>query len=47
MAGLGIDAVEIERIKEAVDRHGEKFLRKILTDREARYASSKTFGAMH
>lgn len=45
--GLGIDAVEVSRIKDALERYGESFLRKILTDREARYAASRTFEAMH
>jgi holo-[acyl-carrier protein] synthase len=47
IAGLGVDAVEVNRIKQAMERYGEGFLRKILTDREVRYASSKNFEAMH
>ncbi|HET6514927.1 MAG TPA: holo-ACP synthase [Thermodesulfovibrionales bacterium] len=35
--GVGIDIVEIERIRKAVDRWGEKFLRRIFTDREIAY----------
>jgi holo-[acyl-carrier protein] synthase len=32
---VGIDAIEIERIKGALDRFGERFLRRIYTEREA------------
>jgi holo-[acyl-carrier protein] synthase len=32
---VGVDAIEIERIKGAVDRFGERFLRRIYTEREA------------
>lgn len=31
---LGCDVIEIDRIKEAVRRHGEKFLDRILTEKE-------------
>jgi holo-[acyl-carrier protein] synthase len=31
----GIDAIEIERIKGALDRFGERFLRRVYTEREA------------
>jgi len=45
--GLGIDAVEISRIKEAIERYGDVFLKKILTPREIAYAGKKTALAMH
>ena len=35
---VGIDVIEIERIAAVLDRHGERFLRRIFTERErARY----------
>ncbi|PIO49168.1 MAG: holo-[acyl-carrier-protein] synthase [[Chlorobium] sp. 445] len=38
---LGIDIVEIPRIETAVARYGEKFLRRILTEKEIQYCYSK------
>jgi holo-[acyl-carrier protein] synthase len=35
--GIGIDIVEIERVKEAVDKYGRAFLNKIFTARELKY----------
>ena len=35
--GLGIDAVEIERIRAVRARHGNRFLRKVYTDAERRH----------
>ena len=37
----GIDLIEISRIAKAVDRFGDRFLRRIYTDRELRYARSR------
>ncbi|MDD5593206.1 MAG: holo-ACP synthase [Candidatus Margulisbacteria bacterium] len=42
--GIGIDIIEIERIKAAVERYGDDFLKKIFTARELKYCRSrKTF----
>jgi holo-[acyl-carrier protein] synthase len=39
--GVGVDLVKISRIKDALDRFGERFARRILTDHElASYAAS-------
>jgi holo-[acyl-carrier protein] synthase len=32
--GIGVDLVEVERITEAIGRHGQPFLRRLFTDRE-------------
>ncbi len=32
---VGVDAIEIERIKHALDRFGDRFLRRVYTEREA------------
>ena len=37
----GVDIIEIRRIKQAVDKHGEKFLNRIFTDKEIEYCKSK------
>ncbi|MEW6702837.1 MAG: holo-ACP synthase [Bacteroidota bacterium] len=39
--GIGIDIIEIERIKESVDKFGDSFLRKIYTKRELNYSLSR------
>lgn len=39
--GLGIDIIEIERIKQSVERFGDKFLDRIYTKTELEYCSSK------
>lgn len=36
MRGLGIDAVEIERVRAVWERHGERFLRRVFTEAERR-----------
>ncbi len=35
--GLGIDIIEVERIREVWKRHGERFARRILRDSELAY----------
>ncbi len=39
--GIGVDIVEIERIKNIYKKFGEKFLQKILTKNEILYCKSK------
>ena len=41
--GLGIDLVEVGRIKKALDRWGERFLHRIYTPREIDYCNRKAF----
>jgi len=37
IVGMGIDIAEVERIKGAIERHGEVFLRRIFTAKEREY----------
>ena len=37
IVGLGIDIAEVDRIKGAIERHGEVFLRRVYTAREREY----------
>ena len=37
----GIDIIEIERVKESIENIGEKFLKRVFTDREIEYCESK------
>lgn len=39
--GLGIDIIEIERIKKSIEKYGERFLNKVFTSEEIRYCNSK------
>jgi holo-[acyl-carrier protein] synthase len=39
--GIGVDVIEIDRIKEAVKRHGDNFLNKIFTERELSYCRNR------
>ena len=39
--GLGIDMVEVERIRESVVRFGDRFLYRIFTEGERRYCATK------
>ena len=36
MKSVGLDAIEIERVAEAIERHGERFLDRIFTETERR-----------
>ncbi len=40
----GVDMVEIERIRQSIDRYGESFVRKVFTDEEIRYCESRKNG---
>src|SRR6266498_3058943 len=39
--GIGVDIIRVERIREAVERWGESFLRRIFTDGEIAYCYKK------
>jgi holo-[acyl-carrier protein] synthase len=41
IVGTGIDIAEVPRIREAVERFGERFLNRIYTEGERRYCDSK------
>ncbi len=45
--GIGIDIIEIERIKKAIDRRGEDFLKHVFTPKEIKYAKSRKFPVQH
>ena len=35
--GIGTDIIEIDRIQKVIDRHGERFLSKLFTEKERAY----------
>jgi holo-[acyl-carrier protein] synthase len=39
--GTGVDVVELPRIRAAIERHGERFLRKVYTPAEVAYCRRK------
>lgn len=45
LVGLGADIIEVARIRGVLERHGEKFLDRILTDEEK--ANCSSMGAPH
>jgi holo-[acyl-carrier protein] synthase len=47
IVGLGIDATDISRIAQAIDRYGERFLSRILTERELAYCLARRNPAPH
>ena len=45
--GIGVDIVEIGRMKTAINRWGAHFLNKMFTEREIEYSKSKRFCHQH
>ena len=43
--GVGIDTIEVSRIKDSMERHGEHFLNKIFTPNERTYCDDKSDSA--
>lgn len=37
IVGIGVDIVEVDRIRRIVARHGERFVRRVFTDQEVAY----------
>lgn len=44
---VGVDLIEIERVRRALDRHGESFRERCFTEAEREYCESKTNPAQH
>lgn len=45
--GIGTDIVEVKRVKSAIEKSKERFLRRIFTDKELTYSFKKNFPYMH
>jgi holo-[acyl-carrier protein] synthase len=41
IVGIGLDIAEVDRVKAAIERHGERFLHRVYTDAERAYCDSK------
>jgi holo-[acyl-carrier protein] synthase len=42
--GIGLDLCPIDRMRQAVDRHGDRFLRRVFTEQETAYAREAVGG---
>ncbi|MCF7797110.1 MAG: holo-ACP synthase [Lentisphaeria bacterium] len=47
ITGVGTDLVEVVRISGLLERYGERFMRKIFTEKEIRYCSARPDPAVH
>jgi holo-[acyl-carrier protein] synthase len=47
IVGIGVDLVKIERIKKIVERHGERFLKRVFGPEEIVYAQKRKQPAIH
>jgi holo-[acyl-carrier protein] synthase len=45
--GLGLDLVDVSRVTRMVERHGERVLRRLLTDAEQEYCLAQAVPARH
>jgi holo-[acyl-carrier protein] synthase len=45
--GVGTDIIECLRIAQMIDRHGELFIRRVYTDHEIAYCSTKKAATQH
>ena len=40
IVGIGADIAEVHRLRQAIERHGERFLQRVFTEREIQYCQS-------
>lgn len=45
--GTGVDIVEIDRVRDAINKWGKCFLLKVFTDREINYSNSRRISHQH
>ena len=45
--GIGLDATEIDRIADAIERYGERFLARVFTEGEIAYCTQRRVAAIH
>ncbi|MBI4444158.1 MAG: holo-ACP synthase [Acidobacteria bacterium] len=41
IVGIGVDLIEVSRLRRAIERHGERFLQRVFTPAEIAYCQSK------
>jgi holo-[acyl-carrier protein] synthase len=47
IVGLGTDITEIDRIAKAIERYGDRFLRRVFTEQEVAYCSRRRVPEIH
>jgi len=47
ISGIGIDLIEVQRIREAIAKYGDRFLNRIYTKVEIEYCSTKKSAELH
>ena len=45
--GIGTDVIEVTRIKQAIDKYGERFMRRLFTATEIEYCTARKNAALH
>jgi len=45
--GVGLDATDIDRIADVIERYGERFLRRVFTETEIAYCTARRVPAIH
>lgn len=45
--GIGTDIIEIDRVANMIDKHGDTFFRRVFTDEEVRYSSARAKSVQH
>ena len=45
--GTGVDIIEVARVRNAVNKWGDRFIKKIFTDKEIEYSKKKRFMFQH
>ena len=45
--GIGTDVIEVARIKQAIDKYGERFMRRLFTTTEIEYCTARKNAALH
>ena len=47
LVGLGCDLIDVQRIRDVIARHGDKFLERVFTDEERAYCAGRGHPEMH
>lgn len=47
LIGLGCDIIEVSRIKDVLERHGDRFIKRVFTEEEQAYCRSVKYSHKH
>jgi holo-[acyl-carrier protein] synthase len=47
LIGLGCDLIEVTRIKDVLDRHGDRFIKRVFTEEEQAYCNGIKYSHKH